>query len=204
MDHSLPEHLAERFRWVVSPNQTPHEPGEFVLYWMHNALRAHENPALDVAICLARQNGLPLLVYHGLSEDYPYASDRYHAFILQGDRDVQRELTDRGIANAFHLQQKGNRGPHLRDLTRRAAIMITEEMPVQPLAGWLQRLVLKTKTPIATVDASCVVAPTLLQRCYQRAFEYRDATKELYATRVSRPYVGRSRRLPDVRRKPAF
>ena len=74
MDESLPEHLAERFRWVVAPDQTAHGPGEFVLYWMHNALRAHENPALDAAICIARQNGLPLLVYLGLSEDYAYAS----------------------------------------------------------------------------------------------------------------------------------
>jgi len=47
-------------------------------------MRAHENPALDVAICLSRQNGLSLLVYHALSEDYSYSSDRFHSFILQG------------------------------------------------------------------------------------------------------------------------
>ena len=188
MDDSLPEHLTERFRWVVAPNQTNHGAGEFVLYWMHNALRAHENPALDVAICFARQNGLPLLVYHGLSEDYPYASDRYHAFILQGDRDVQRELRDRGIASFFNLQHRGNRGPHLRDLTRRAAVLITEEMPVQPLSGWMQRLVSKTTTPIATVDASCIVSPIIVDQCYERAFAYRDATKSLYAERINRDY----------------
>ena len=26
-------------------------PGGFVLYWMRKALRAHENPALDVGVC---------------------------------------------------------------------------------------------------------------------------------------------------------
>ncbi|MDG2222724.1 MAG: hypothetical protein P8L85_15195, partial [Rubripirellula sp.] len=79
MHCSLPSYLDERFRWRVSPTDSGAQtPGDFVLYWMHNALRCHENPALDAAICLARQNGLPLLVYHGLSEDYPYASDRYH------------------------------------------------------------------------------------------------------------------------------
>ena len=127
MDTSLPQHLDERLRWIASPDVRISAPGEFVLYWMHNALRAHENPALDVAICLARQNGLPLLVYHGLSEEYPFASDRLHAFMLQGHRDAQRELSDRGIAAAFHLQRNGKRGPYLRNLTRAAAVLVTEE-----------------------------------------------------------------------------
>ena len=136
VDQSLPPALAERLRWLVSPADAQHQPGEFVLYWMHSAMRGHENPALDVAICLARQNGLPLLVYHALSEDYPYSSDRFHAFILQGQRDVQRELADRGIESHFHLARDGDRGPHLRDLTRRAAVLVTEDMPVHPLVGW--------------------------------------------------------------------
>ncbi|TWU59481.1 Deoxyribodipyrimidine photo-lyase [Rubripirellula tenax] len=173
---------------MVRPDQTVHGPGEFVLYWMHNALRAHENPALDVAICLARQNGLPLLVYHALSEDYPYASDRFHSFILQGQRDVQRELSDRGIASHFHLQRDGDRGPHLRDLTRRAAVLVTEEMPVQPLVGWLERLTIRTTTPIAMVDASCIVPLPMVGRSFERAFEYRDATKHHYAARTHLPY----------------
>jgi len=174
----------------VSPQDAdPSGPGSYVLYWMHNALRAHENPALDVAICLARQNGLPLLVYHGLSEDYPYSSDRYHAFILQGHRDVQRELAQRGIDASFHLQRDGDRGPHLRTLTRKAAVLVTEEMPVQPLSGWMERLVSKTSTPIAMVDCSCVVPIPLVSKAYTRAFEYRNATKELYADRISMPYT---------------
>ncbi len=61
----LPESLRERVRWVAKSASQ----GEFVLCWLHNALRAHENPALDVAMVLARHHGLPLLVYHGLSED---------------------------------------------------------------------------------------------------------------------------------------
>ncbi|MDF1840833.1 MAG: FAD-dependent oxidoreductase [Rubripirellula sp.] len=189
MHCSLPKHLDERFRWRVSPTDVgARAPGDFVLYWMHNALRCHENPALDAAICLARQNGLPLLVYHGLSEDYPYASDRYHAFILQGHRDVQRELADRGIQAFFHLQQQGDRGPHLRTLTRQAAVLVSEEMPVQPLEGWMERLASGTKTPIAMVDASCVVPIPMVKKSYTRAYEFRDATREMYAERVELPY----------------
>jgi predicted NAD/FAD-dependent oxidoreductase/deoxyribodipyrimidine photolyase len=157
VDESLPDHLAERFRWVVPPHEISRGPGQYVLYWMHSALRAHENPALDVAILFARQNGLPLLVYHGLSEDYPSASDRSHTFILQGHRDVQRELSDRGISAACHVQRRSDRGPYLRMLTDHAAVLISEEMPVEPLLGWIERLAARTKTAIGLVDTSCIV-----------------------------------------------
>ncbi|QEG02552.1 Deoxyribodipyrimidine photo-lyase [Stieleria maiorica] len=188
MDIALPQHIAERLRWLASPDRGAYEPGQFVLYWMHNALRAHENPALDAALCLARQNGLPLLVYHGLSEDYPYASDRLHAFMLQGHRDVQRELSDRGIVAAFHLQRQGRRGPYLRNLTRAAACLVTEEMPVQPLVGWLDRLVTTCRTPVATVDCSCVAPVTLLGQTCTSAAEFRRHAKPLYDARLNLPY----------------
>ncbi len=190
LDRSLPERLQQRVRVVVETDSANRPlPQPYVLYWMHHCVRAHENPALDVAICLARQNGWPLLVYHALSEDYPYASDRHHAFILQGARDVQREMADRGIAYCFHLQRNGHRGPHLRDLVRGAAVLVTEEMPVQPVLSWLDRLCTLTTTPMLSVDTSCIVTPSLVPKCHTRAFEFRDATKKLYAAKVSLEYV---------------
>ncbi|MEL7338643.1 MAG: deoxyribodipyrimidine photo-lyase, partial [Planctomycetota bacterium] len=76
MDIQLPPHLEERVEWLkggsspagsagspsVTGGSVSSGPGRMVLYWMHNALRAHDNPALDTAIYLARQNGLPLLI----------------------------------------------------------------------------------------------------------------------------------------------
>ena len=195
MDVSLPEPLQERIKWRTAPPASPSVSGQlpaggsFVLYWMHNALRAHENPALDVAICFARQNNLPLLVYHGLGESYAFASDRHHAFMLQGHRDVQRELAQRRIASVFDFQFKGRRGPHLRNLADKAAILVTDEMPVEPIRGWLCSLESKNETPVATVDSSCIVPTPLLNTLHTRAFQFRDATKRLYAERIDREYL---------------
>src|SRR6056297_471369 len=188
MDIRLPPHLAERTRWHVHPSAVAHVPGEFVLYWLHNAIRGHDNPALDVAICLARQNGLPLLVYQGLCETYPYASDRHHAFILQGARDVQREMEGRGVVYHFHLQRDQKRGAFLKDLVRRAGFLVTEEMPVPPLTGWLERLATVTQTPIACVDSTCIVTPSLVSKTFAKAYQFRAETKSLYVQRVERPY----------------
>lgn len=206
---SLPPALAERARWVRAPKRiagppsagvgpaaggfspspdTADGPGDFVLYWMHHAVRAHENPSLDVAIRLATDLGKPLLVYHALSEHYPYASDRHHAFILQGARDVQREMSDRGIAYVFHLQQEGQRGSHLRDLARRAAVVISDDMPLEPITGWLARLRTLCEVPILCVDSSCVVPLPLVSQAHTRAFAYREATRTLAGERLNRSY----------------
>ncbi|MEO9593068.1 FAD-dependent oxidoreductase [Rhodopirellula bahusiensis] len=188
MDQLIPASLAERRRWVVAPDQTDHPPGEMVLYWIHNAVRGHENPALDAAIWMAHQTGLPLLVYHGLSEKYPYASDRHHAFIMQGARDVQRELQARGITYAFHLERHGHRGPHLRDLCRRAAVLVSEEMPVAPIACWVERLRSLVTTPIMLVDTSCIVPSQSVQAAPTRAYEFRRAIQGELEDRLERPY----------------
>jgi len=67
----LPAHLFERIRVHA---EGAYENGHFVLYWMRTAVRADENPALDVAITIADQQSLPILVYQAISQDYDYAS----------------------------------------------------------------------------------------------------------------------------------
>ncbi|MGF1578929.1 MAG: FAD-dependent oxidoreductase [Gemmataceae bacterium] len=183
---NLPATIAERVRIVK--DGTPAPQGDFVLYWMHNALRGHENPALDAALKTATELDLPLLVYQGLSERYPFASDRLHTFILQGARDVQTELANRGIAYAFHLERRGHRGPHLKTLANRAALVLTEDMPVEPLVGWVARLVEACKVPVWCVDTACVVPMQLVRKAYDRAFKYREATRKLYDERLTRPW----------------
>lgn len=177
------EHLQERVRVFGQSGWNPQ--GRYVLYWMHNALRAHENPALDVALCLARMLDLSIFVYQGLSERHRFASDRHHAFILQGARDAHAELRERGIGSVLHVERPGHRGPHLRTLTQQAAILVTEDLPVEPVRSWVQRLSKVTTTPLWLVDTACIAPMRLVGRAYDRAFAYRDATRDLYDKRLT-------------------
>ena len=180
----LPPHLAERVAPVLP--DAPFSPqGEFVLYWARTAIRAHENPALDTALTLATALNLPVFVYHALSERYPFASDRHHMFILEGARDFAAALQARHIGTAFHLERDGHRGPHLVTLAVRAAIVITELMPVAPLAAWTAALRRATPAPVWQVDTACVVPVTRTDAAYTRAFSYRDATVAMRRARVS-------------------
>jgi len=72
--NSLPHHLFERVR--VIKNAPIRTDGDFVLYWMHHAVRGHDNPALDTALYVGAQLELPVLVYQGLGGRHPFNSDR--------------------------------------------------------------------------------------------------------------------------------
>ena len=182
---SLPEHLRERTR-PLGPAAPAAD--EFILYWMRTACRAHENPALDLALEIARRLGRPMFVYQELLASEPYASDRHHTFVLEGARDVQAELAARGIGYAFHLERPNQRGSHLPALAGRAALVVTEEMPIEPLRGRTDQLAGSIVTPVWSVDTSCIVPMRLNARAYQRAFEFRRATKKLREERIGRPW----------------
>lgn len=185
------DRIAERCRPVVPGDDGSLErslDGEFVLYWMRNAARAHENPALDAAVAAANRLDVPALVYHGVAESYPYASDRHHTFILEGARQVQRDLRERGIGYLLHVERRGHRGDHLTDLCDRAALVVAEEVPVEPLRTWRPALASATETPVVAVDADCIVPMRLVGRLYDRAYKYRNAVEDVREARVERAW----------------
>ncbi len=188
MIETLPEYLRERAR--VNDLQvvrgTP--SGNFVLYWLRTAVRADENPALDVARWIAENQGVPLLVYHAISDHYEYASDRHHTFMFQGARDVQRQFAELGISYAFHLATHNDRQPHLLTLANMASVVVTEDMPVDPPRRFLNALKRKINTPIVCVDTACVAPMQLVKKAYTRAFEFRSATEKIYAERLTRAW----------------
>lgn len=183
---SLPQHLRER-SYLYSHGTSEHD-GRFVLCWLHHAFRLDENPTLDVARTLAAQTGRPLLIYQAVCEHYRYASDRHHWFMLEGVRDLQARMAQSGLSYFFHLGRPGHRDPHLKTLTRQAALLVTEDFPLDPTMPWTERLRSTTPTPIVLVDSACVVPMQLVGKAYDRAFAYREATEKLYAERVDRPW----------------
>jgi len=180
----LPDPLPERVR-VLSDGAME---GAFVLYWVRGALRAHENPALDVAVAAANRLGLPLFVHQALSERYPWASDRHHTFILEGARDLARDLAGRGIGYAMHVARPGHRDPVTRTLGQRAALVVLEDLPTHPLVDWTEALVRSVDTPVWSVDTACVVPMTRVDRVHTRAYAFRDAINHELASRVRLPW----------------
>jgi hypothetical protein len=184
--HDLPIHLAER-TWLRT-NGLPDHTGRYVLYWTHHALRADENPALDVAMLLAETLELPLIVYQGLSEKYRFASDRHHTFILEAARDLESTYAKLDITYALHLDRPGHRHPRLAQLAKSSSVMVTEDFPIEATKAWTERFAQSQWCPIVLVDTACVVPTRLVGQAYDRAFAFRDATAQGYRERVDRPW----------------
>jgi photolyase PhrII len=182
----LPPHLAERT--VLRTRGREGRVGRYVLYWTHHALRCDENPALEVAMILSEQLELPLLVYQGISERYRFASDRHHTFILEAARDLEIGYAKLGISYALHIDRKGARHPRLALLAKSSSILVTEDFPIEATKYWTERQVQSNTCPVVLVDTACVVPSRLVGKSYERAFEFRSATKKLYRERVARDW----------------
>ncbi len=190
MAHELPSHLDERVR---SLNDAPLRRGDYVLYWMHHAMRAGENPALETALALGEDLGLPVLVYQGLGGQHPYNSDRHHFFILQGARDVAAELAALDIRYVFHLPTARGETSPLRTLCDHAACLVMEEMPVPPFRGWQAALARRTDRAVMAVDTRCLVPMQSVGEAYDRAYLFRRRVEKEYRQRAGASWPGEAR-----------
>ena len=66
-------------------------------------MRVFANHALSYAIELANQHHLPVVVYFGVSPNYPSANLRHYTFMLEGLEEVATELEQRGISFVIKL-----------------------------------------------------------------------------------------------------
>ncbi len=184
------------------PDQRAPSSGDFVLYWMQSTFRAHHNFALDLAIAEADALGVPVLVYHGLRRDYPWASDRFHTFLLESVVDLQAAFADRGIQYSFWLDEdpspgrdwqhprvdaRGAAAPrpgrpktHLVTLAERAALVVTDYLPTFIHPGQLQGLRRRVATPVIAVDSATVVPMRFHGKAHASAAGFRPVvTKAL-------------------------
>ncbi|MEL6869919.1 MAG: FAD-dependent oxidoreductase [Pseudomonadota bacterium] len=169
---------------LLGSTETPRD-GRFVLYWMHHAMRDHDNPALDAAIEIANHLQQPVLVYQGLGGKHRYDSDRHHYFILQAARDIAQALARRNIAYQFFLPSKANIRSPLPHLIDQASACVFEHMPVAPFTRWQPKLAAASLAPIVRTDARCIAPMTLERVPVDRAFRFRDALKTEYEQRIA-------------------
>ena len=184
MQITLPPELHERSHWL---REAPLKSGgEFILYWAHHALRAHDNPALEAAAALANEAGLPLLVYQGLGGRHRYNSDRHHRFILEAARDFSAELSGLGLELAFHLPHEPRAPGPLGDLFARSAAVVSELYPVPPFTNWYpQHSARNPEVPFLLVDASCILPMPISKDAPTRAFQFRKRYRDELDSRVA-------------------
>ncbi|MFZ5442367.1 MAG: deoxyribodipyrimidine photolyase [Myxococcota bacterium] len=103
---------------------------ELVLYWMTSFRRVRSNFALQRAVELAVELKKPLVVFEPLRVGYAFASDRLHAFVLQGMAENQRRLA-KSPAHYFPFveTEPGEGRGLLEALAARACAVIGDDWP---------------------------------------------------------------------------
>lgn len=153
---------------------------KFVLYFCQIFRRGEDNAALSYAIMRANELGLPCVVYEALGSDYPFASDRFHHFVLEGAADTARVLATRGIKHIFFLPRTAAEARGiLQKVAERAALIVSDDFPTFVVQDHNVNASRRATCPYVVVD-DCTVVPLSL------------FPKQEYAARTIRPKFHRA------------
>ena len=190
--------MIDDLRIHAAAEPRPRPGGDHVLYWMQSTFRARNNHALEFAIERANELRLPVLVYHGLRHDYPWASDRLHTFLLETAADLSREFADLGIQYAFYLERVPEDAAvsPLVQLAGRAALVVTDYFPTFLAPRQTRGLRRKVETPVVAVDSATVVPVRYHEREYPTAPPFRSRLMAALPRFLHRP----TQTEPTVRR----
>jgi deoxyribodipyrimidine photo-lyase len=162
---------AERIRVV---NSAPlRGGGRFVAYWMTAQRRAGWNYGLERAVELARELGKPLAVVETLRCDGPYASDRLHAFAVQGMAENARRLRGRALYHPWLEPSPGDERQLLLALAEEACALVADDWPdpIEPDA--LDRVAGSLPVRVEAVDSCGILPFRLAARDFATAFLFR-------------------------------
>ena len=153
--------------------------GEYILYWMQSTQRFEDNWALRLATLEADRVGKPLLIHHGLDPHYPYASARFHTFVMQGARELALRSDALGLTYRFALRWRTGDDRRLLDrLASRACVVITDLYPTAGVSDRSARLAARVNCRVLAVDSVGVVPSASFH-------------KEEYAARTIRPKIAK-------------
>ncbi|MGE5669418.1 MAG: deoxyribodipyrimidine photo-lyase [Betaproteobacteria bacterium] len=159
-------------------NDAPEVPGDCVLYWMQQSQRADFNPALEWAVANANRLRLPVVVGFGLTDGYPEANARHYTFMLEGLREVQASLAERGIAIVI---RRGAPDTIAIDLAQRAALVVCDRGYLRHQKAWRSRVAKACGCRVVQVEGDAVVPVDLA------------SNKREVAARTLRPKITRLR-----------
>jgi deoxyribodipyrimidine photo-lyase len=121
---------------------------------MQHSQRAVHNPALTHAIERANDAGVPVRVVFGLMDDDPEANARQYTFMLEGLRETQRALAERGIRmDVYHGAPPDVALEHASG----AVELVTDRGYLRHQRAWRERVAHEAPCHVVQVEGDVVV-----------------------------------------------
>jgi len=163
--------LVENARVTVRRGGLPDPNGKCVVYWMQRAQRGVDNHAVNLAVGIANELGLPLVVYFAGISNFPHANLRHYVFLQQGFPDIEEDLAKRNISFVMRRAPNESHERLLQDV--QAAMVIGDENPMRAPEQWRKDLAEKIKIPFWTVDTDVIVPTKLIEKAQYGAYTIR-------------------------------
>lgn len=168
---------------VRHANDRPANPdGKYVLYWCQMVRRLRQNHALTYAADLARKWKKPLVVYEGLKLNYPWASARFHQFLLEGMRDNAADAESLGITYWPFVETPKHPGHGLvHKLAQDSCVLVTDDYPQYIVPAQIRAISQKADVAVHAVDGNCLVPLSRLGPAVSAAAHLRPRIHKLFA-----------------------
>ncbi len=161
-----------RIRPVNSKELNP--SGDYVLYWMTAFRRLGWNFALQHADDLARSMGKPLVILEALFLDYPYASPRFHRFILDGMAERSRALRGFPVTHyPFVERESGESRGLLKSLADKACCVVADDFPSFFLPKLVEAGGRRVGVRLEAVDSNGLLPLSVAGRTFSAAYHFR-------------------------------
>jgi deoxyribodipyrimidine photo-lyase len=138
------------------------------------ARRLRWNFALQYAVDLARELRRPLVILEPLDADYPWASDRLHAFVLDGMAANARAAAGSAATYLAYVEPAAGRGRGLlQHLSTRAASIVTDWFPGFFIPRLLHAAGRQAACRVEAIDANGLIPLSAHGRAFTSARSYR-------------------------------
>ena len=141
-------------RVKLTNDKVLNKDGEYVVYWMQNAMRVEYNHALNYAVKRANLLGKPLLVIFVINLKYPEATTRHYKFMLEGLSEVRQELKDKNIKISFLI---GDALDCVLDVCEKASFLVAEKGYLKHEIEIRKKLSSKVNIPMFEVETNVIV-----------------------------------------------
>ena len=174
MKAAKPEKRVPEIRITPLNAESIYADGAFVLYWMTAFRRARFNFSLERAVEWAEELRKPLVILEALRCDYPWASDRIHAFVLDGMLENLKTFRKRPVLYHPYVEEERQAGKGLLgSLARLACVIVTDDYPAFFLPRMIRHAASWMGIRMEAVDSNGILPMKVADQVYSTAYSFR-------------------------------
>jgi deoxyribodipyrimidine photo-lyase len=126
--------------------------------------------AVDWAVNLQK----PLVILEALRCNYPWASDRFHKFILEGMHDNKKYFERKDVFYYPYVESRPDSGKGLlQNLSKKACLIITDDYPCFFIPEMIRKTASKIPILMEKVDSNGILPMRVADRIFTTAYSFR-------------------------------